>query len=96
MRIPAALLMTLTAIALPCAAQHPVRSDSFVASDGVRIHAALVAPLDRNDAAALAALDALARIAPQLAVTIIPGADHALAMSHPRRAAAIREFARRH
>ncbi|MGH7538346.1 MAG: alpha/beta fold hydrolase [Gemmatimonadales bacterium] len=49
-----------------------------------------------RDEGARAQVDALARVVPPLTVTILPNADHAVAMAHPLLAAAIREFARAH
>lgn len=49
---------------------------------------------DRDPAHAV--VEAMAAILPRLAVTVIPGADHAVAMAHPRLASAILEFVRTH
>jgi pimeloyl-ACP methyl ester carboxylesterase len=46
-----------------------------------------------NDAGARAAVASLITVVPNVRQTIIPGADHAQAMSDPRLALAIRTFA---
>lgn len=68
-----------------------------VAEGDVRaIRVPIHAVVGENDVGARANVDALARLVPQLTVTIIPGTDHRTAIHHPLLAAAIRDFARAH
>lgn len=78
-----AVLQSVDAIAVP---EREVRA----------IRVPMHAVVGENDIGTRTTVDALARLVPQLTVTIIPGTDHRTAIHHPLLAAAIRDFARAH